>query len=94
MPIARATVATIAATTGWNTASETRPATPRSSDRLAMMLLNGSGLAVGRTLVAVLENYQYEDGSVAVPKVLRPYLGGKELLTPIANRNARNAKRG
>ena len=44
--------------------------------------LNGSGLAVGRTLVAVLENYQYEDGSVAVPKVLRPYLGGKEVLTP------------
>jgi seryl-tRNA synthetase len=44
--------------------------------------LNGSGLAVGRTLVAVLENYQYEDGSVAVPQVLRPYLGGKEVLKP------------
>jgi seryl-tRNA synthetase len=44
--------------------------------------LNGSGLAVGRTLVAVLENYQYEDGSVAVPKVLRPYMGGREVLTP------------
>jgi seryl-tRNA synthetase len=43
--------------------------------------LNGSGLAVGRTLVAVLENYQNEDGSVAVPHVLRPYLGGKEVLT-------------
>jgi seryl-tRNA synthetase len=42
--------------------------------------LNGSGLAVGRTLVAVLENYQQEDGSVAVPQVLRPYLGGKEVL--------------
>ena len=38
--------------------------------------LNGSGLAVGRTLVAVLENYQQADGSVAVPEVLRPYLGG------------------
>lgn len=38
--------------------------------------LNGSGLAVGRTLVAVLENYQEEDGSVTVPEVLRPYLGG------------------
>ncbi|CAN7441240.1 serine--tRNA ligase [Pseudorhodoferax sp. LjRoot39] len=38
--------------------------------------LNGSGLAVGRTLVAVLENYQNEDGSVTVPEVLRPYLGG------------------
>jgi seryl-tRNA synthetase len=44
--------------------------------------LNGSGLAVGRTLVAVLENYQYEDGSVAVPQVLRPYLGGREVLEP------------
>jgi len=44
--------------------------------------LNGSGLAVGRTLVAVLENYQQEDGSVAVPKVLRPYMGGRDVLTP------------
>ena len=42
--------------------------------------LNGSGLAVGRTLVAVLENYQNSDGSVRVPEVLRPYLGGLELL--------------
>jgi seryl-tRNA synthetase len=42
--------------------------------------LNGSGLAVGRTLVAVLENYQNEDGSVTVPAVLRPYFGGKEVL--------------
>ncbi|MDB5472088.1 MAG: seryl-tRNA synthetase, partial [Caulobacter sp.] len=38
--------------------------------------LNGSGLAVGRTLVAVLENYQQEDGSVAIPAVLQPYMGG------------------
>ena len=43
--------------------------------------LNGSGLAVGRTLVAVLENYQQDDGSVAVPAVLRPYLGGQEKIT-------------
>ena len=44
--------------------------------------LNGSGLAVGRTLVAVLENYQQADGSIQVPEVLRPYLGGmKELRT-------------
>lgn len=42
--------------------------------------LNGSGLAVGRTLVAVLENYQNADGSIKVPEVLRPYLGGKEVL--------------
>jgi seryl-tRNA synthetase len=42
--------------------------------------LNGSGLAVGRTLVAVLENFQNADGSITVPEVLRPYLGGTELL--------------
>ena len=46
--------------------------------------LNGSGLAVGRTLVAVLENYQNADGSVTVPEVLRPYLGGAEKLEPAA----------
>ncbi|MCE7511242.1 serine--tRNA ligase [Alloalcanivorax xenomutans] len=43
--------------------------------------LNGSGLAVGRTLVAILENYQNEDGSVTVPEALRPYLRGKERLS-------------
>jgi seryl-tRNA synthetase len=42
--------------------------------------LNGSGLAVGRTLVAVLENYQQADGSVVVPEVLRAYMGGVERL--------------
>ena len=40
--------------------------------------INGSGLAVGRTLVAVLENYQQSDGSVIVPDALRPYMGGLE----------------
>jgi seryl-tRNA synthetase len=44
--------------------------------------LNGSGLAVGRTLVAVLENYQQEDGSVIVPEALRPWAGGLERLVP------------
>ncbi|PZQ65521.1 MAG: serine--tRNA ligase [Variovorax paradoxus] len=43
--------------------------------------LNGSGLAVGRALVAVLENHQREDGSIAVPKALQPYLGGLEVLS-------------
>ncbi|MBO6542186.1 MAG: serine--tRNA ligase [Alphaproteobacteria bacterium] len=43
--------------------------------------LNGSGLAVGRTLVAVLENYQQADGSVAIPRVLQPYLGGLEVIS-------------
>jgi seryl-tRNA synthetase len=38
--------------------------------------LNGSGLPVGRTLVAILENFQRKDGSVAIPKVLQPYCGG------------------
>jgi seryl-tRNA synthetase len=42
--------------------------------------INGSGLAVGRTLVAVLENYQRPDGSVVIPEALRPYMGGKEIL--------------
>jgi seryl-tRNA synthetase len=46
--------------------------------------LNGSGLAVGRTLIAVLENYQREDGSVALPKALLPYMGGAEVLKPNA----------
>ncbi|MGB4346207.1 MAG: serine--tRNA ligase [Burkholderiaceae bacterium] len=44
--------------------------------------LNGSGLAVGRTLVAVLENYQQADGSIAVPEVLWPYMGGLQVLKP------------
>ncbi len=43
--------------------------------------LNGSGLAIGRTLVAVLENYQQADGSVLIPEALRPYLGGQERIT-------------
>ena len=46
--------------------------------------LNGSGLAVGRTLVAVLENFQQADGSVIIPEVLRPYMGGLERLAPKA----------
>ena len=45
--------------------------------------LNGSGLAVGRTLVAVLENFQQADGSVKVPEVLRPYMSGLEVLKPV-----------
>jgi seryl-tRNA synthetase len=45
--------------------------------------LNGSGLAVGRTLIAILENYQQADGSVVVPKALRPFMGGRELIEPV-----------
>jgi seryl-tRNA synthetase len=44
--------------------------------------LNGSGVAAGRALVAVLENYQQADGSIAIPDVLRPYMGGIETITP------------
>lgn len=43
--------------------------------------INGSGLAVGRTLVAILENYQQADGSVAIPKVLQPYMGGATMIS-------------
>jgi len=45
-----------------------------------MHTLNGSGLAVGRTLIAVMENYQQPDGSIAVPKILQPYMGGIETI--------------
>jgi seryl-tRNA synthetase len=43
--------------------------------------INGSGLAVGRTLVAVMENYQQADGSIGIPEVLQPFLGGQTLIT-------------
>jgi seryl-tRNA synthetase len=43
--------------------------------------LNGSGVAIGRALIAVMENYQQEDGSILVPEVLRPYLGGQDIIT-------------
>jgi len=42
--------------------------------------LNGSGLAVGRTLVAILENYQLENGQIEVPEALQPYMGGKTVM--------------
>lgn len=45
--------------------------------------LNGSGLAIGRTLLAVLENYQQADGSIVIPEVLRSYMGGLEVLLPV-----------
>ena len=46
--------------------------------------LNGSGLAVGRTLIAILENNQQNDGSIIVPQVLRPYMNGMEVILPRA----------
>jgi seryl-tRNA synthetase len=44
--------------------------------------LNGSGLALPRTLIGVLENYQQEDGSVVIPEVLRPWMGGVDVILP------------
>ena len=44
--------------------------------------LNGSGLAVGRTLLAILENYQERDGSVVIPRALRSYMDGREVIGP------------
>ncbi|MCM2257936.1 MAG: serine--tRNA ligase, partial [Vicinamibacteria bacterium] len=52
---------------------------PKAKPRF-LHTLNGSGLAVGRTLVAVLENHQQQDGSIAVPKALQPYMGGLEVI--------------
>jgi seryl-tRNA synthetase len=57
-----------------------RPAADTKGTRF-VHTLNGSGLAVGRTLVAVLENYQQADGSIAVPAALRPYLGGQDMIS-------------
>ena len=54
---------------------------PETNKPELLHTLNGSGLAVGRTLVAILENYQQQDGSVVVPEVLRPYMNGLEVLT-------------
>jgi seryl-tRNA synthetase len=51
--------------------------------------LNGSGLAVGRTLVAILENYQQEDGTVKIPKVLQPYMNGKVILNSLKKSTAK-----
>ena len=54
---------------------------PKAKPRF-LHTLNGSGLAVGRTLVAVIENYQQADGSVVIPEILRPYMGGLERISP------------
>ncbi len=56
---------------------------PKGGKPTNLHTLNGSGLAVGRTMVAILENYQQEDGSVIIPAVLRPYMNGVERITSI-----------
>ncbi len=56
---------------------------PKGGGKVRLLhTLNGSALAVGRTLIAILENYQQHDGSVRIPEALRPYLGGLEVLAP------------
>jgi seryl-tRNA synthetase len=60
--------------------SDSRPGGGRSGGGTRFVhTLNGSGLAVGRTLIAVMENYQEEDGSIRVPEVLQPYMGMKKI---------------
>ena len=54
-----------------------RPAGPKSKPEF-VHTLNGSGLAVGRTWLAILENYQQADGTVLIPEVLKPYMGGAD----------------
>ncbi len=53
---------------------------PQSGKPELVHTLNGSGLAVGRTLIAIMENYQQQDGSIRIPKVLQPYLAGEEFI--------------
>ena len=53
----------------------------QNNETLYVGTLNGSGLAVGRTLIAILENYQQKDGSITVPKVLRPYMNNLERIS-------------
>jgi seryl-tRNA synthetase len=56
---------------------------PKAKPQL-LHTLNGSGLAIGRTLVAILEQNQQVDGSVVVPEVLMPYMGGVERILPVS----------
>ena len=53
----------------------------KDKETLFLGTLNGSGLAIGRTLIAILENYQKEDGSIIIPKVLRPYMNNLEKIS-------------
>lgn len=53
---------------------------PKTGQMILVHTLNGSGLAVGRTLVAIMENYQDKEGNIRIPKALQPYIGGKEVI--------------
>jgi len=65
-----------------------KPAGPKAKNEF-VHTLNGSGLAVGRTWLAILENYQQKDGSVTIPEVLRPYMGGMEKIEQVSEPAAR-----
>lgn len=58
----------------------------KSTESIYVHTLNGSGLAIGRTLLAILENYQNEDGTITIPKILRQYMNDKEIIKPIENK--------
>ena len=53
---------------------------PETNEIDLVHTLNGSGLAVGRTLVAIMENYQDKEGNIHIPEVLKPYLGGMDVI--------------
>ncbi len=74
MPIVKFHPAPTLATSGQAYASAL--AQPETGKPELIHTINGSGLAVGRTLIAVLENYQNADGSVSIPDALQPYMGG------------------
>jgi seryl-tRNA synthetase len=59
---------------------KTRFKDPETNKSVFVNTVNGSGLAISRTLVAILENYQQADGSVVVPEVLLPYMNGLEVI--------------
>ena len=59
---------------------QTRYRNPETNDMELVHTLNGSGLAVGRTLVAIMENYQDKDGNIHIPQALRAYMGGVKII--------------
>ena len=61
---------------------KSRVRNPETGKTELVHTLNGSGLAVGRTLIAVLENYQQQDGSIHIPEALQPYMGGQKVISP------------
>ena len=61
---------------------QARATSARGGGTLPVHTLNGSGLAIGRTLIAILENFQRHNGTVAVPPALQHYMGGQEVIEP------------